>query len=317
MAKGKGNKQKQGSSKAGGPANPSILTRLLSWAPIALGVLFLVAGVSKAFDPFSFQTALGSYGVPEAFHYSIALVLPTVEIIVAIMLLANWGRRMAALASLGMLAVFVVSISYGWARGTLEECGCFGPLLERSPAEALLIDLLFVGMAAAVWMDPGKKPLPMDGWRPMLLGFVGLVGLAMTGQFLAAGPGGLGAITPSGGPDMRAVDLTQGEHLLYLFHYECPACAQVSPRVATFSRDPSLPPVVGVTFRTPSRELDNYRAKYGMDIPIEVLEGQAFVGITGDGSVPQLAFVRDGEIVRVWKGSNEIPGITELRRSLR
>ena len=59
------------------------------------------------------------------------------------------------------------------------------------------------------------------------------------------------------------------------------------------------------------------RLSYAMDIPVEVLAGQAFMSVTGDGSVPQLAFVRDGEIVDLWKGSEEIPGISELRRLLR
>ena len=134
------------------------------------------------------------------------------------------------------------------------------------------------------------------------------------GVNIAAGPTGLAAVS-GGALDPRSVDLQRGEHLLYMFHYECPHCAEMSPRVAEYTRDGALPPVVGLTFLTPQSEVDRYLQRYGMSIPVQVLPPQQFTSITGEGAVPQLVYLRDGEIVRTWLGL--LPEAAELRDALR
>lgn len=287
--------------------------RVLPWARMALGLMFLVAGASKAVDPWSFLTALGSYGVPSALRVPVAVALPAVEIVVGVLLLAGWATRLASAAAGVMLALFIVAIGYGAWLGTLEECGCFGPFIQRSPRDAALIDLVMAGIAYAVWRGAKTTGSALAGWRAATVAGVGLMAIAAASINIAAGPSGIAAV--GGALDARSVDLSTGEHLLYLFHYECPHCAEMSPRVAEYTRDAALPPVVGVTFRTPQSEVDRYLQQYGMSIPVRVLPPQQFVSITGEGAVPQLVYLRDGEIVRTWLGL--LPEAPELRAALR
>ena len=230
--------------------------RVLPWARLALGVMFVVAGASKVVDPWSFLTALGSYGVPSALRVPIAIALPAVELVVGVMLLFGWATRLASAAAGVMLAMFIVAIGYGVWLGTLEECGCFGPFIQRSPRDAALIDLVMAGMAFAVWGWSKAAGAAIQGWRGATVAGIGLMAIAAASINVAAGPSGIAAV--GGALDPRSVDLTTGEHLLYLFHYECPHCAEMSPRVAGYTKDPALPPVTGVTFRTPQSEVDRF-----------------------------------------------------------
>lgn len=317
MARSRKSKRSTKPGRTGGaagqaaPVGPDpLVPKAARWAAVAVGVLFLVAGFGKILEPYGFYSALASYGVTGGVRYPLAILLPATELMLGIMLVAGWKRRQAAIVAAAFFVVFIAAIGNGWSQGTLEECGCFGPFLQRSPRDALLIDLVFLGLSlfAGGWL-PSRSPA-LAGWRAITLLFVGVLGMGVVSSVLLGGGGGVAAVAPA----MDAVDLSRGEHLLYLFHYECPHCAEMSPRVAAYGRDPALPPVIGFTFRTPQRELDAYLEHYDLRIPAQVLSGTTFGSITGEGAVPQLVYVRGGAIVKTWLG--ELPFAAELREEL-
>ena len=281
-----------------------VLSPSVKWGSIALGVLFLVAGASKVLDPWSFHAALPGYGITGAFRSLLSVLVPALEIVLGVALVTRWRVRQASLAAGAFLGVFIVAISFGWWRGTLDECGCFGAMLERSPPEAIAIDVVFLTLAVAVWRGSasvGSGIKNKDWQQSATLAGAGVFATVVTVLLLLTGPSGLRA-TEGGepNPEMRAVDLSQGDHLLYLFHHQCPHCARMSPLVAEYTRDAALPPVVGFTNRTTRQEIDAYRDRYELRIPVQNLPRKQFARITGEISVPQLVFARDGKIVRTW-----------------
>lgn len=308
MARRRGGKRSPSPQPAssGGP-----VARLAPWAAVAVGILFLVAGLGKVLEPLAFFSSLPAYGLDGWPRYPLTVLLPGIEVVIGAMLVAGWRRWEAAAVAAVLLGLFIVAIGLGSSRGTLEECGCFGPFLERSPRDALLIDVGFLALAglALVGSRPGAGP-PLAGWRAVLLVMLafGSVGAAAS-SFLGA-PAGVSAAAPA----VEEVDLSRGEHLLYLFHHECPHCAEMSPRVAGYTRAPSLPGVVGFTFRTSASDLERYRARYDFEFPVQVLAPSTFASITGEGAVPQLVYLRDGAIVRTWLGL--LPTPEELAREL-
>lgn len=291
------------------------LSPLQRWGPVALGAMFVVAGFSKLLDPWTFYSALPGYGISGPIRSLVAAFVPAAEVVLGIALLLRWGVRQTSMVAGAFMVVFMVSIGIGWSMGTLEECGCFGALLERSPGEAMLIDAIFLALAAAVWKGAADgASARLQGWQKALMGGMAVVGVGITLSLLQTGPSGArAAMAAEPSPEMRSVDLSNGEHLLYLFHHECPHCAEMSPRVAEYSQNPALPPVVGFTFLTTQRQIDAYRDQYDLRIPMQSLDPNQFTRITGEGSVPQLVFVRDGEVVTSWLGllpeSDELPGL--------
>jgi len=282
------------------------LGRLQKWGSIALGLLFIVAGTSKVLDPWSFRVALPGYGITGELRFLVAILVPPLEVVLGIALVFRWRVRHASLAAMAFLGAFIVAIGVGWSRGTLTECGCFGAVLERSPLEATIIDVVFLVLAVVVWR--GSPPVGKSRgqrnaeWqKSAILGGAGVCALVVTLLSLLAGASGVQA-TDVGKPDpeMSSVDLRRGRQLLYLFHHECPQCAKMSPRVVEYTQDPALPAVVGFTTRTTRPQIDAYRDLYGLRIPMQNLPHKQFSRITGEGSVPQLVFVRDGKVVRTW-----------------
>jgi len=115
--------------------------RLVRWL---FAVLFLYAGVSKLVDRQSFAIVIDAFGlVPESWVMTIAVILPTVEVIAAIGLILDVRGSLTIIA--GLTAIFMIILSYGIWMGLDIDCGCFGP--GDPEAEA------FSGLRKALFRD--------------------------------------------------------------------------------------------------------------------------------------------------------------------
>lgn len=134
-------------------AGPSWRWWLGTAAAVFLGAIYLVAVYAKAIAPGAFVTQIETEGldflVPAV---AVAFVALAVEAAVGVALLANL-RRLWVLVPTALLTLFFLGLNTrAWwldARGLREDaagCGCFGNLVDRTPAEALVQDLLILGV---------------------------------------------------------------------------------------------------------------------------------------------------------------------------
>ncbi len=92
-----------------------------------VGATFLYAGIVKLHAPQDFADSIASFQLlPAGIVNAFALGLPPFEILVALLLLSGWQKRAAALAVLGLTAIFAVAMLSALARGLTVDCGCFG-----------------------------------------------------------------------------------------------------------------------------------------------------------------------------------------------
>ncbi len=128
------------------------LRRWLAWVGgIVLGVVLVTAAWSKALDPRTFAEQISYEGldflVPAAV---LAWLVILVEVVFGIALLLGLRTRQVLLPTGLLIAVFVFLTSrayWRWAHGIEVEgpdCGCFGNLIARSPAEAFWQDLVLL-----------------------------------------------------------------------------------------------------------------------------------------------------------------------------
>jgi uncharacterized membrane protein YphA (DoxX/SURF4 family) len=96
-------------------------------ARLIVGVVDLVAGLSKFSDPAGNVRAVRAYKIlPESIVPIVGHALPTIEIVIgALLILGLFTRAMGILSGLFFLA-FIIGISSAWARGLEINCGCFG-----------------------------------------------------------------------------------------------------------------------------------------------------------------------------------------------
>ncbi|MEZ5186855.1 MAG: MauE/DoxX family redox-associated membrane protein [Candidatus Nanopelagicales bacterium] len=129
-----------------------------------IGLTFVLgfAGLTKIFEPGAARTAVLAYRVfPPEWAGFLGWALPTVEILLAILLLVGLFTRWAALASGLLMLGFIAGIASVWIRGYSIDCGCFGGGGDITPenrdlnyTKDIVRDFLFVGMAAWLVVRP-------------------------------------------------------------------------------------------------------------------------------------------------------------------
>lgn len=100
---------------------------------VGLALMFLVAGVLKLADPQVFAVTIEAFGiVPKFIAFPIALVLPCLEILLALGLIFDMRWSLEGIG--GLTTFFIGILLYGIHLGLDIDCGCYGP--EDPEAEA-------------------------------------------------------------------------------------------------------------------------------------------------------------------------------------
>lgn len=146
-----------------------ILTRL------GVAAVWLVSGTLKVVDPAQTRIAVRAYeALPLGLVGPVATTLPLVELMVGTMLVMGAFTRWAALASVVLLAVFLLGVAQAWVRGLSIDCGCFGgggAVAEGSASylQELARDAGLLVLAAWLLVRP-RTALSLDSWRASMGG---------------------------------------------------------------------------------------------------------------------------------------------------
>ncbi|MCZ6778588.1 MAG: hypothetical protein O7F16_06425 [Acidobacteria bacterium] len=182
----------------------------------AIGLFFIVAAASKALDPVAFAGQIEAYELVSgaALTRAMAWFFIGVETLVGTCLLFGVQRRPALLAAAAMLTLFTGITAWAWARGQQHACGCFGTLVERTPAQTFFEDLVLLAcVGLAMWYrPPSRRTVAM--WRRWAVAWVAILGMVIPPVIGAYSPAldegkslsdlGLEAYLPSD-PDARTI----------------------------------------------------------------------------------------------------------------
>ncbi len=96
-------------------------------ARLVVGGVWLAAGLLKITDGAASVRAVRAYDLlPESIVPTVGHVLPALEIVLGLALIAGVFTRVAGLVSAVLLVAFIIGIASAWARGLEISCGCFG-----------------------------------------------------------------------------------------------------------------------------------------------------------------------------------------------
>ena len=125
---------------------------------LAVGGLFIYAGIVKAVTPLDFAQNIRNYGlVGQSLSFLAAIVLPWLEIFAGLLLAAGIWRRAAALLISAMLAFFIVLTLVTIARGLDVDCGCFGAVSRKAGWGLVLEDALMLYATLCVLLARRKQ----------------------------------------------------------------------------------------------------------------------------------------------------------------
>ena len=121
-------------------------------------LLFVYAAVSKLLDFENFQVQLGQSPLISSFAGWVAIVVPTVEIMIAVMLALPRYRAVALLLSYTLMMMFTVYIYIILNYSAFIPCSCGGLLEKMNWDQHLVFNIVFMFLAAgALLFMPIKR----------------------------------------------------------------------------------------------------------------------------------------------------------------
>ena len=137
-----------------------------------LAVLLVWAALGKIANLQEFHANVAAYRLPlpAAMIRLAVTVVPWLELLCGVLLVAGTMRRAALLCTVGLCAVFVLATGQAWARGLEISCGCFKlDFLGEGAAKQVLESVQFAFgravllLAAAVWLLRSRPGSPEVG----------------------------------------------------------------------------------------------------------------------------------------------------------
>ncbi len=124
-------------------------------ARLYLGGVFIWACIHKIKDPASFALDIATYDILPLYLVNLmAIILPWLELVAGVMLIAGYKVQAAALVISGMMAMFTVAVMMALEKGIAASCGCFASqaMIEDDPISVLTVfrDLSWMILSAYV-----------------------------------------------------------------------------------------------------------------------------------------------------------------------
>ncbi|MGD9732803.1 MAG: MauE/DoxX family redox-associated membrane protein [Desulfamplus sp.] len=120
---------------------------------IFMGLVFLYASYDKILNPEAFAKAVFNYQIlPDTAVNIAALVLPWLELLIGLSLVAGIWLEGSTTISTSLMAIFIGSLIFNQIRGLDINCGCFSTDAAQSPAGMLTIIRDFSFLAASIYL---------------------------------------------------------------------------------------------------------------------------------------------------------------------
>jgi len=137
---------------------------------VAIGVVFLFAGLAKISDPVRFLLSLREFQLfPDIITRLSAIYLPWLEFVLGFFIILGLLHKTASLMLASLNVVFALAILSVIVRGIDIDCGCFGLLADtlkipdRADIKAIFRNIIFTTMCLYVFWSK-KTVLSLENY---------------------------------------------------------------------------------------------------------------------------------------------------------
>ncbi len=138
------------------------MENLLFILRILLVAIFGVAGFAKLFDLSGSKKAVEGFGVPESLAKLLGVLLPIVEIAIAISLLFVQTSWFGAIGGAVLLGIFIAGMTWQWKQGNAPDCHCFGQVHSEPVSPKSIIRNAIFMIPAIGLIIAGKNNQGLD-----------------------------------------------------------------------------------------------------------------------------------------------------------
>jgi hypothetical protein len=278
-----------------------------------LGLVLLVAAYAKALDPALFATSIADLVPPLApLSQATAIAMIGFEAGLGMALVAGWRHPLVLVTTNVTFLAFLAIVGWEYLHPSESagSCGCFGALVERTPGQALVEDVVFLGLSGVAWL--GRSPAASrPRWALTALTALAGAGLAMAAPSLPLDDRATrlapGVTVEATKLDEVVPELRSGRHLVLLLDR---ADAAMPQRIGRLNAQLGLPgsgiSVWGVAADDPQLAM---AFMWSAGPAFEVRSAPAAMLRTLYRTLPRSALVDGGRVVETWSG---FPSDTEL-----
>ena len=299
-------------------------------AQLIMGLLFVVAGTIKIWDPLlffweamPFVLVLGVEREMAPIGARMALIFGPLEFMLGVALLLDWRPRIALPVSAVLLCFFTALMAYSWKIGATADCGCFGSLVNRSPGEAAVEDLGMLALVLVAWWGGRPFNTHPSGLSSKLLAAGAIVAVAVFAFRYIPEAGRAENSDLQVGVDLNGLsldgvdlDIAEGRFVVALFSPTCGRCQKEVPKLNEFQEIADLPSVLALTsFPSESKALSKFKEHLRPNYKIATISLTDFRRLTYKHGYPRLAYVDDGVVRAVWEYF-QLPDVDQLRRAM-
>ena len=277
---------------------------------IVVSILFILSAVAKLYpSPLmgisSFETKyLGAIGIEGDLSKVISRLLIGFEFTLGIfLLLPFYLKKIVIPTTIVLLGAFSLHLSFQVFQGDASNCGCFGELIPMTPLEALIKNILSIGLLillVTVFKEEIKEkrnihPVLYTGFSIALLMFI----------LLPQGSSNISGESLKGSESMYSKyfpNLSKGNKLLCFFSPTCEHCMATGKELHELSKKfPGIFPEIKILFMDESDngskdEIESFFKFVGKPSDYKVLSIEDFIPIFwNDKNFPGIRYSCNGE----------------------
>jgi methylamine utilization protein MauE len=106
---------------------------------VTIAVVLAYAAIAKLYEASRLPTQMRAFGVPAPLSIAAAVMLPTIEIAIALALVAFPYTSLPAFAAIALLAMFTGVVVGNLVSGRSKPCPCFGAVAMERPVSPLTL----------------------------------------------------------------------------------------------------------------------------------------------------------------------------------
>jgi len=287
---------------------PAILTCLV-------GLVLLVSGLQKSFEVDLFIRQIGDYDI---ISNPVLILLGAwgiiiVEFCLGTALILNYRPKIAIPPAVLLLLVFIGATGWAWYTGATDDCGCFGSWVERTPAEAMIEDIVFLGFLLFGWVfNKTSRNWPFH-LKEGLLALALIIGFTLpllTGTLpdrinrLISGPveEGKEIFNLHG---FSSHDLSKGRYLVVVMATDCSHCRALMEDLIIIGDEDELPPVIALVMND-EEQIEDFIDEFDLEFGLYQVPDDDFWRLLEDGEIPRTILIDNGIIIQYIHEGNGI-----------
>lgn len=150
---------------------------------IVVGILFIISGLVKLNDPMGFAFKLEEYfskpvlnlSFLEPFALSLAIMVCIAEILLGVMLLLGYRKKITLWLLLAMLIFFGFLTFYSAYFNKVTDCGCFGDAFKFTPWGSFFKDVFLLTLTIVLFVQQKHIQVVSKGNLPAIISLLTFV----------------------------------------------------------------------------------------------------------------------------------------------